>query len=75
MEQINTDLVELNKILNIKYNKNINLNLLKVNTNKKYPINLQLDMIFLEKYIEYFREDLELYNYIFSLPIEKRFKI
>lgn len=75
MEKINTDLIELNKILNIKYNKNINLKLLKVNSNKKYSYSLQFDMIFLEKYVKYFKEDLELYNYILSLPIDKRFKI
>ena len=74
MEKINTDIIELNKILNIKYNKNIELNLLKVNSNKKYSETLQFDMIFLEKYVKYFKEDLELYNYILSLPIKKRFK-
>jgi hypothetical protein len=75
MENINTDLIELNKILNKKYNKNINIELTKVNSNKKYSEFLQFDIIFLEKFIEYFKQDIELYNYIVSLPIEKRFKL
>ena len=75
MENINTELEILNNLLNKKYRKNINLKLLNMNNNKKYNNSLQFDMIYLEKYEQYFKKDIELYNYILSLPIDKRFKL
>ena len=74
MENIDDDLNKLNIILNNKYNKDINLKLIKANTNKKHNDSLQFDMIFLERYKEHFQKDIELYNYIVSLPINKRLK-
>jgi hypothetical protein len=75
MENIKDDLIELNNILNKKYKSNLKLKLLKVNTNKVYNNTLQFDMIFLEKYKKYFEQDIILYNYIKSLPKNKRFKL
>lgn len=74
MENIDDDLNKFNKILNNKFNKNFDLKLIKTNTNDKHSESLQFDIIFLEKYQEYFNKDIELYNYIVSLPINKRLK-
>ena len=75
MENIKDDVVKLNEILNKKYNKNIKLELCNLNSNNRYSKTIQFDLIFLEKYSEYFKEDIDIYNYVISLPIEKRFKI
>jgi len=75
MENIKNDVVKLNEILNKKYNKNINLELHNINSNNKYSKTIQFDIIFLEKYSKYFKEDIDIYKYLQSLPIEKRFKI
>jgi hypothetical protein len=75
MEKIKDDIINLNEILNVKYNKNINLKLQNVNSNNKYSLTIQFDIIFLEKYKNYFKEDIDIYNFVNSLPLNKRFKL
>ena len=60
MENINTDLIKLNKLLNKHFNKNYQLKLEHTNKNK---INKnELDFLFLEKYHTHFENDINLYN-------------
>jgi hypothetical protein len=74
LENIDDDLIKFNKILNNKFKKKIKLKLIKKNKNKNYNDSLDADHKFLKIYEEYFNEDIELYNYIVSLPINKRLK-
>ena len=75
MENINEDLELFNEILNKKYKNDYKLELGKNNTNDMYKNNIETDMILLEKYKDHFDIDIKIYDYILSLPINKRFKI
>lgn len=75
-ENIEEDLKYLNKILNIKYNKDYKINIENKNCNiKNYEENIEMDLIYLDKYKEYFMNDINVYNYILSIPLEDRIKI
>ena len=75
-EKIEDDLKMLNNILNEKYNKNSKIKMENRNSNKEnYKENYDLDINVLNKYTKYFMNDIEVYNYILSLSLEKRFKL
>lgn len=76
-ENINNDIVHMNNLLYKKFNKKIVLknNFIKHNENnfdyKKYS---KIDMEIINKNLDLIK-NLEVYNYIIQMSIEKRFKL
>lgn len=67
MENIDSDLEELNKVLNKKYNCNLPLKIVNNNINSKKPLNvIEKDKKYALKYIDYIL-DMKLYKYILTL--------
>jgi len=77
LENIEDELKELNNILNSKYNRHdLFLNIKNINKNKiNYKEFFDLDINILKKYNSIFMKELEIYNYILSMPISKRFHL
>ena len=77
LENIENEIKELNNILNSKYNRHdLFLNMKNINKNKmNYKESFDLDINILKKYNSIFMKELEIYNYILSMPISKRFHL
>lgn len=76
LENLDEDIKCLNSILNEKYNINVEIKLEKENCNfQNYKNNIDLDLNYLKEYEKYFLNDINVYNYIISLPVNKRFKL
>jgi hypothetical protein len=77
LENIENELKELNNILNSKYNRNdLFLNIKNINKNKiNYKEFFDLDINILKKYNSIFMKEIQVYNYILSIPINKRFHL
>jgi len=74
-EQINSDIIYFNNILNIKYNLNFEIKNTKINIGKeKYDENNDFEYI-KNNFLEYFHEDYIIYNTIINMNIENRIKI
>jgi hypothetical protein len=76
LENLDEDIKCLNSILNEKYNINVEIKLEKKNCNfQNYKNIIDLDLNYLKEYEKYFLNDINVYNYIISLPVNKRFKL
>jgi hypothetical protein len=76
-ENINNDIVHMKNLLNKKFNKKIVLknNFIKHNKNNfDYEKYIKKDMKIINKNLDLIK-DLEVYNYIIKMSIEKRFKL
>ena len=71
--QINTDIINLNHMLDMYTKTMVNINLLSLNTNNESHPNI-LDMVKIKPFMNLFYNDFKLYNHILNMKIKDRFK-